>query len=60
VLHFGGWKVNVHPLDTDAAPRARQPVAGNADLCLRWDGAIEGAQAHLASYGGPIELVLQP
>lgn len=56
VLHFGEWKVNVHPADTDAAPRAGQPVPGSVDLCLRWDGPIEAAYAHLAQLDVSIEL----
>ena len=56
VLHFGGWKVNVHPSDTDAAPRAARPAVGSVDLCLQWPAPIADAQAHLASLGVPVEL----
>jgi catechol 2,3-dioxygenase-like lactoylglutathione lyase family enzyme len=56
VLHFGGWKINVHPADTDATPRANQPIPGSVDLCLQWSGPIDAAQAHLGSLDVPIEL----
>jgi catechol 2,3-dioxygenase-like lactoylglutathione lyase family enzyme len=46
-LHFGAWKINVHPADTDAAPRALHPVPGSADLCVEWRGSISEAHAHL-------------
>jgi len=29
---------------------------GNSDLCFGWDGAIDGAIAHLTARGIPIEL----
>jgi catechol 2,3-dioxygenase-like lactoylglutathione lyase family enzyme len=36
---------------------ARERVRpGNSDLCLRWDGPIEAAVAHLERRGVPIEL----
>jgi hypothetical protein len=31
-------------------------MPGNSDLCFRWSGPIEGAMAHLAAHGVPVEL----
>ena len=55
-LHFGGWRMNVHAVDTSATPRARAPEPGSVDLCLAWSGPIGGAVAHLAECGVPIEV----
>jgi catechol 2,3-dioxygenase-like lactoylglutathione lyase family enzyme len=55
VLHFGGWKLNVHPLETPARPRARAPNVGGMDICLVWPGPIEGAIDHLGASGVAIE-----
>jgi catechol 2,3-dioxygenase-like lactoylglutathione lyase family enzyme len=56
VLHMGTWKINVHPLTTEAAPRARLPEPGSVDLCLVWPGPITDAIAYLDSQAVPIEL----
>ncbi len=56
VLQFGAWKVNVHPRDTLASPRARAPVPGSLDLCLVWPGTVETALRHLASHGVAVEM----
>ncbi len=55
VLHFGLWKINVHPIATDAAPRARAPFPGSADLCFVWPGSIADAASHLLDHGVQIE-----
>jgi catechol 2,3-dioxygenase-like lactoylglutathione lyase family enzyme len=60
VLHFGSWKVNVHPADTTASPRASAPAVGGADLCLRWSGSIDSAVAHLRACSVPVELGPMP
>lgn len=56
VLHFGTFKINVHPADTTAAPRAANPMAGTLDLALRWPGDVHSAAEHLRDRGVPIEL----
>jgi catechol 2,3-dioxygenase-like lactoylglutathione lyase family enzyme len=56
VLQMGQWKINVHPLTTDAAPRALIPAPGSVDLCLVWAGPITDAIAHLNHQAVPIEL----
>ena len=59
----GGVQLNVHGPGNRASPRAVDPVRpGNSDLCLRWDGTVEEAQAHLAAHGvevieGPTERI---
>jgi catechol 2,3-dioxygenase-like lactoylglutathione lyase family enzyme len=54
---FGEQQLNVHGPGSDPHPRAADPVRpGNSDLCLRWDGAIEDAAAHLAGCGVEVEL----
>jgi catechol 2,3-dioxygenase-like lactoylglutathione lyase family enzyme len=54
---FGTNQLNIHGPGVDGAPNARLPVApGGADLCFVWEGAIDGAVAHLASHGVPVEL----
>jgi catechol 2,3-dioxygenase-like lactoylglutathione lyase family enzyme len=55
-LHFGGWKINVHPADGDMEPRARHPIAGGGDVCLVWPGPIEDAVTRLDQRGVAIEL----
>jgi catechol 2,3-dioxygenase-like lactoylglutathione lyase family enzyme len=53
-LHFGSWKINVHPMATDAAPRAEQPVPGALDIALRWSGTAADAAAHLRACEVPV------
>ncbi len=40
-------KINLHPADAPFAPHAARPTPGSADICLRIDGPIEDAIAHL-------------
>lgn len=52
----GGAQLNVHGPGSTPSPRAADPVRpGNSDLCLRWEGAIEEAVAHLAARGVEVE-----
>ncbi|MBV9816819.1 MAG: VOC family protein [Solirubrobacterales bacterium] len=56
VYRFGDQQLNVHGPGVDAHPVARVPVTpGNSDLCLRFDGTIEEAVAHLRACGIAIE-----
>ena len=53
----GGRQLNVHGPGAVPHPRAADPVRpGNSDLCLVWDGTVEGAVAHLAAHGVDVEL----
>ncbi|NUP01602.1 MAG: VOC family protein [Nonomuraea sp.] len=40
---FGPWKINIHPAETPAAPRAASPSVGAADFCLRFPGPVAEA-----------------
>jgi len=52
----GGQQLNVHGPGTQPAMVARIPVApGSSDLCFEWDGAIDGAIAHLSAHGVRVE-----
>ena len=54
---LGEQQLNVHGPGVAPEPVARDPVRpGNSDLCLRWDGTIEEAVAHLELQGVEIEL----
>ena len=54
---FGEAQLNCHGPGVDPMPVARVPVMpGNSDLCFRWAGPIDGAIAHLATCGVPVEL----
>jgi catechol 2,3-dioxygenase-like lactoylglutathione lyase family enzyme len=54
---FGDTQLNCHGPGVDASPVARLPVQpGNSDLCFVWNGAIDGAVAHLDKLGVAIEL----
>lgn len=54
---FGGVQLNVHGPGRMGDPRAEIPVVpGGSDLCFRWSGPIEGAMAHLAGHGVPVEV----
>jgi catechol 2,3-dioxygenase-like lactoylglutathione lyase family enzyme len=57
VYRIGDRQLNVHGPGVEAEPVARDRVRpGNSDLCLRWDGPIEDAVAHLERHGVAIEL----
>ncbi|GJE18811.1 VOC family protein [Methylobacterium marchantiae] len=57
VYRFGGVQLNVHGPGLSPKPLAEHPVMpGGSDLCFRWSGPIEGAIAHLAANGVPVEL----
>jgi catechol 2,3-dioxygenase-like lactoylglutathione lyase family enzyme len=56
VLHFGGWKVNVHPAGADIELVAPEARPGTVDACFVWPGPIAEAQRHLADHGVELEL----
>ena len=53
---LGEQQLNVHGPGVVPAMVARTPVQpGNSDVCVEWDGPIEGAVAHLRGCGIQIE-----
>lgn len=58
VLHFGSFKLNVHPADTHASPRAAIPAAGALDVAFRWSGDVASAEQHLRSHD--VDILLGP
>lgn len=54
-MQLGANRMNVHAAAAPAAPHARQPTSGSADLCFRWDAPIGDAQALLENHNVAIE-----
>lgn len=54
-LSFGAQKINLHPADRPFKPKARQPLAGSADLCFLSDQPLSDWQTHLARHNIAIE-----
>ncbi len=50
-MQLGANRMNVHPAGAPAAPHARQPTPGSADLCFRWEGPITTAATMLEKNG---------
>ncbi|WP_203926613.1 VOC family protein [Virgisporangium ochraceum] len=55
VLHFGAWKINVHPAGSDLRPRATTALPGTLDICLAWDTDVDAAKRHLEEHGQVVE-----
>lgn len=58
LLQVGGARLSVHLASAPAAPHARVPTPGSADLCFRWRGPIESAVAAIESAG--VEVIEGP
>jgi catechol 2,3-dioxygenase-like lactoylglutathione lyase family enzyme len=58
LMQVGQSRISVHPAEAPAAPHADRPTPGSADLCFRWDGALETAQETLAQSG--VEIIDGP
>jgi catechol 2,3-dioxygenase-like lactoylglutathione lyase family enzyme len=56
ILQFGASRLSIHEAAKPAAPHARAPTPGSADVCFRWEGPLDAAAARLASAGVAIEL----
>ncbi|WP_174273951.1 VOC family protein [Sphingomonas bacterium] len=50
-VFVGGALLNIHQQGNGIDLVARTPTPGAADLCFRWDGTIEGAQALIEAKG---------
>jgi catechol 2,3-dioxygenase-like lactoylglutathione lyase family enzyme len=51
LLQVGASRLSVHPAAAPAAPHARVPTAGSADLCFRWAGPVAEIMALLEANG---------
>jgi catechol 2,3-dioxygenase-like lactoylglutathione lyase family enzyme len=53
---FGTQQLNVHGPGAHPSPVAVRPVIpGGSDLCLVWEGTVEGALSHLRAHGVELE-----
>lgn len=50
-MNVGANNLSLHRAQAPASPHAEHPTPGSVDLCLRWEGSIESAEAHLGSHG---------
>jgi catechol 2,3-dioxygenase-like lactoylglutathione lyase family enzyme len=55
-LKFGNQKINLHEVDHEIKPHARQPTPGSADLCFLTDDSLDGFIDELHDLGIEIEL----
>jgi len=53
-VKIGGAMFNVHQQHNGVDLVARLPTPGSQDLCFRWEGTVEQAQARLEKNGVPI------
>jgi catechol 2,3-dioxygenase-like lactoylglutathione lyase family enzyme len=53
-IALGGALLIIHQAGNGLELVARRPVAGCADICLRWSGSIESAADLLRTHGIPI------
>ncbi len=53
-LRFGAQKINLHERGQEFEPKAGQPTAGSADLCLIAGIPLDEVIAHLIRLGVPI------
>jgi catechol 2,3-dioxygenase-like lactoylglutathione lyase family enzyme len=51
LLQLGASRLSVHPAAAPASPHARQPTAGSADLCFRYDGPVAEILGQLEACG---------
>jgi catechol 2,3-dioxygenase-like lactoylglutathione lyase family enzyme len=50
-VQAGGVMLSIHQADNGIHLVADKPTVGAIDICFRWNGPIETAQAHLAARG---------
>ena len=56
LLQVGRERLSVHDAAAPASPHATLPTVGSVDLCFRWAGPLEEAQAHLAEQQVAVEV----
>ena len=54
LIQVGASRMSIHPAAEPAAPHAKTPTPGSADLCFRWDGPVESILAHLTAAMIPV------
>jgi inorganic pyrophosphatase len=54
-LHFGKYKINLHPAGKEFEPKAKTPTAGSVDLCFIIEGELDDFINHLKEIGVEIE-----
>jgi catechol 2,3-dioxygenase-like lactoylglutathione lyase family enzyme len=55
ILQIGASRLSIHEATKPAKPHARAPAPGSADVCFRWDGPLDAAEAQLAAAGVAVE-----
>jgi hypothetical protein len=55
-LRVGEQRINLHPLETEAGPRAATPAPGTADLCFVTETGLETVSTRLRRAGVAIEV----
>ena len=58
LMQVGHARLSIHRAEAPAAPHARVPTPGSADICFRWSGPIESAIVAIESAG--VEVVEGP
>jgi catechol 2,3-dioxygenase-like lactoylglutathione lyase family enzyme len=49
LMNIGAQNLSLHRASSPARPHATSPTPGAVDLCLRWEGSIDEAVAHLGA-----------
>ena len=58
LMNVGANNLSLHRAQSPAEPHADRPTPGAVDLCLRWEGSIADAVAHLGTCG--VEVIVGP
>lgn len=51
LLQVGASRLSIHPASAPAAPHARVPMPGSADICFRFAGPVADAEAMMRAAG---------
>jgi catechol 2,3-dioxygenase-like lactoylglutathione lyase family enzyme len=54
LVQIGASRLSIHPASAPAAPHARLPTAGSADLCFRFAGPVDEILAMLTAAGADV------
>jgi len=58
LMNVGAQNLSLHRAASPVRPHATSPTPGAVDLCLRWEGTIDAAIAHLGAHG--VEVIEGP